>query len=65
MWGGSGATFTNGPLREQQLQAAGVPTRVASMPSVEWFEEQDQGYKDSVLPLSVKARASPSRRASA
>ncbi|MFH8884945.1 transketolase [Streptomyces californicus] len=40
----------------EQLQAAGVPTRVVSMPSVEWFEEQDQGYKDSVLPPSVKAR---------
>jgi transketolase len=26
------------------------------MPSVEWFEEQDQGYRDSVLPPSVKAR---------
>ncbi|MFJ9813057.1 transketolase [Streptomyces sp. NPDC101158] len=40
----------------EQLQAAGVPTRVVSMPSVEWFEEQGQEYKDSVLPPSVKAR---------
>ncbi|MFB8103906.1 MULTISPECIES: transketolase [Streptomyces] len=40
----------------EQLQAAGVPTRVVSMPSVEWFEEQDQGYKESVLPPSVRAR---------
>jgi transketolase len=40
----------------EQLQAQGVPTRVVSMPSVEWFEEQDQGYRDSVLPPSVKAR---------
>ncbi|MFJ9614573.1 transketolase [Streptomyces noursei] len=40
----------------EQLQAEGVPTRVVSMPSVEWFEEQDQAYKDSVLPPSVKAR---------
>ncbi|MCP3820930.1 transketolase [Streptomyces sp. A3M-1-3] len=40
----------------EQLQAAGVPTRVVSMPSVEWFEEQDQGYRDSVLPPAVKAR---------
>ncbi|KQX13332.1 transketolase [Streptomyces sp. Root431] len=40
----------------EQLQAAGVPTRVVSMPSVEWFEEQDQAYKDSVLPPAVKAR---------
>ncbi|MER7394796.1 transketolase [Streptomyces sp. NPDC000151] len=40
----------------EQLQAAGVPTRVVSMPCVEWFEEQDQAYKDSVLPPAVKAR---------
>ncbi|MFE2168127.1 transketolase [Streptomyces sp. NPDC059447] len=40
----------------EQLQAEGIPTRVVSMPSVEWFEEQDQDYKDSVLPASVKAR---------
>ncbi len=40
----------------EQLEAAGVPTRVVSMPSVEWFDEQDQGYRDSVLPPSVKAR---------
>ena len=40
----------------EQLQGAGVPTRVVSMPSVEWFEQQDQGYRDSVLPPSVRAR---------
>ncbi|MFD1659826.1 transketolase [Streptomyces caeni] len=40
----------------ERLQAEGVATRVVSMPSVEWFEEQDQGYRDSVLPPSVKAR---------
>ncbi|MFI2639528.1 transketolase [Streptomyces sp. NPDC018610] len=40
----------------EQLQADGVPTRVVSMPSVEWFEEQDQGYRDSVLPPAVRAR---------
>jgi transketolase len=42
----------------EELQAAGIPTRVVSMPCVEWFEEQDQAYKDSVLPPSVKARVS-------
>ncbi|MEW2051525.1 transketolase [Streptomyces sp. NPDC005476] len=42
----------------ERLEADGVPTRVVSMPSVEWFEEQDQGYRDSVLPPSVKARVS-------
>ncbi|NUK71674.1 transketolase [Streptomyces lunaelactis] len=40
----------------EELQAAGIPTRVVSMPCVEWFEEQDQAYKESVLPPSVRAR---------
>lgn len=40
----------------EQLQAEGVPTRVVSMPSVEWFEQQDRAYRDSVLPPAVKAR---------
>ncbi|WP_069883630.1 transketolase [Streptomyces luteocolor] len=40
----------------EALEAEGLATRVVSMPSVEWFEEQDQAYKDSVLPPSVKAR---------
>ncbi|MER6922947.1 transketolase [Streptomyces spiralis] len=42
----------------EQLQADGVPTRVVSMPCLEWFEEQDQGYRDSVLPPAVRARVS-------
>jgi transketolase len=40
----------------EELQAAGIPTRVVSMPCVEWFEEQDQAYRDGVLPPSVRAR---------
>ncbi|RJQ81372.1 transketolase [Amycolatopsis panacis] len=40
------------------LEADGVPTRVVSMPCIEWFDAQDQGYRDSVLPPSVKARVS-------
>ncbi|MFM9373687.1 transketolase [Streptomyces sp. Da 82-17] len=40
----------------ETLEAEGIATRVVSMPSVEWFEEQDQAYRDSVLPPSVKAR---------
>jgi transketolase len=40
----------------KMLEADGVATRVVSMPSVEWFDEQDQAYRDSVLPPSVRAR---------
>ncbi|HZX37891.1 MAG TPA: transketolase [Streptomyces sp.] len=53
---GTGSEVQLAVEAREQLQAAGVPTRVVSMPSVEWFEEQDQTYKDSVLPPAVKAR---------
>jgi transketolase len=41
-----------------QLEESGVPTRVVSVPCFEWFKEQDQKYKDEVLPPSIKARVS-------
>ncbi|MCC4317100.1 transketolase [Streptomyces samsunensis] len=53
---GTGSEVQLAVEAREQLQAAGVPTRVVSMPSVEWFEEQDKGYRESVLPPSVKAR---------
>ncbi|MFD3503578.1 transaldolase [Streptomyces sp. NPDC058676] len=40
----------------EQLEAEGIGTRVVSMPSVEWFEEQPREYRESVLPPSVRAR---------
>ena len=40
-------------LAEQNINA-----RVVSMPCREWFDEQDQGYKDSVIPPEIKARVS-------
>ena len=40
----------------EQLKAEGVAAQVVSMPSWELFEEQDQAYRDSVLPPTVKAR---------
>ncbi len=40
------------------LEGDGTPTRVVSMPSVEWFEEQDEAYKQQVLPPAVRARVS-------
>lgn len=38
------------------LQADGVPTRVVSLPSWEYFEKQDAAYREQVLPAAVKAR---------
>ncbi|MDH6123575.1 transketolase [Kitasatospora sp. GP82] len=40
------------------LQAEGTATRVVSMPCVEWFDEQDAEYRESVLPRGVRARVS-------
>jgi transketolase len=38
------------------LEADGVATRVVSMPSVEWFDAQEEAYRDQVIPPSVRAR---------
>lgn len=40
------------------LADEGIKARVVSVVSMEWFEEQDAEYKESVLPASVKARVS-------
>ncbi|MCW2694047.1 MAG: transketolase [Mycobacterium sp.] len=42
----------------ERLEAEGTPTRVVSMPCWEWFAEQDQAYRQAVLPPAVKARVS-------
>ena len=42
----------------EQLKAEGVNARVVSVPSQEWFAEQDAAYRESVLPSSVTARVS-------
>jgi transketolase len=39
-----------------RLKAEGVGSRVVSMPCLEWFDEQDEAYRDSVLLPSVRAR---------
>jgi transketolase len=42
----------------EALEAEGTPARVVSLPCLEWFEEQDADYRESVLPSSVAARVS-------
>ncbi|MCZ6880188.1 MAG: transketolase [Gammaproteobacteria bacterium] len=39
-----------------ELEKSGVSTRVVSMPSTDVFEDQDDAYRDSVLPADVSAR---------
>ncbi|NLH71385.1 MAG: transketolase [Brooklawnia sp.] len=43
---------------QQALEAEGIPTRVVSMPCQEWFDAQDEAYREEVLPASVTARVS-------
>ena len=42
----------------ETLKARGIAARIVSMPSWELFEQQDQTYRDSVLPPGVTARVS-------
>jgi len=42
----------------EALEEEGIPTRVVSLPCWERFEAQDQAYRDSVLPPSVRRRVS-------
>jgi len=40
------------------LEAQGTATRVVSLPSFELFAQQDEAYRESVLPADVRARVS-------
>jgi transketolase len=40
------------------LEADGIATRVVSAPCLDTFAEQDEGYRDSVLPPACRARVS-------
>ncbi|MER5636689.1 transketolase [Kitasatospora sp. NPDC002227] len=55
---GTGSEVQLAVAAREALEADGIPTRVVSMPSIEWFNEQDQAYRDSVLPPNVRARVS-------
>ncbi|HEY0187038.1 MAG TPA: transketolase [Cellulomonas sp.] len=55
---GTGSEVQLAVAAREQLEAAGVATRVVSAPSLEWFAEQDEAYRESVLPAAVKARVS-------
>ncbi|MEU9132408.1 transketolase [Kitasatospora sp. NPDC048540] len=55
---GTGSEVQLAVQAREALEADGIPTRVVSMPSIEWFNEQDQAYRDTVLPPNVRARVS-------
>ena len=43
---------------QEWLKSHGTAARVVSMPSWELFDEQDESYREQVLPAAVKARVS-------
>ena len=55
---GTGSEVQIAMAARDLLEADGHPTRVVSMPCVEWFREQDESYKRTVLPPDVQARVS-------
>jgi transketolase len=55
---GTGSELQLAVAAREALETDGVPTRVVSMPCLDWFEAQDQDYRESVLPPTVKARVS-------
>ncbi|WP_406714880.1 transketolase [Trueperella pyogenes] len=42
----------------KELAKDGIGARVVSMPCLEWFAEQSEEYRESVIPSAVKARVS-------
>jgi transketolase len=53
---GTGSEVSLCVAAREQLAASGVKARVVSMPSWELFDEQDDAYRDTVLPPAVAAR---------
>ena len=52
----SGSEVALAMAAREQLAGEGIAARVVSMPCVERFAEQDQAYRDGVLPPAVTAR---------
>ncbi len=55
---GTGSEVQLAVEARELLAADGIDARVVSMPCLEWFEDQDESYRDTVLPPTVKARVS-------
>ena len=53
---GTGSELSLCVFAHEELTAAGVRSRVVSMPCCELFDEQPQAYRDEVLPPNVTAR---------
>jgi transketolase len=55
---GTGSEVQYAVAAADELRGEDIAARVVSMPCREWFDEQDDSYRDSVIPPTVKARVS-------
>jgi transketolase len=55
---GTGSELQLAVRAREILAEKGISARVVSMPCREWFDRQEQAYRDTVLPPIVKARVS-------
>ena len=55
---GTGSEVQIAVAARDLLAEDGIRARVVSMPCLEWFEEQEEAYRETVLPPAVKARVS-------
>jgi len=55
---GTGSEVQIAVKARELLAAEGIAARVVSMPSREWFEQQDAAYRDEVIPPTLRARVS-------
>jgi transketolase len=55
---GTGSEVQLAVAARTALAERGINARVVSLPCVEWFNAQEQAYRDTVIPPIVKARVS-------
>jgi transketolase len=55
---GTGSEVQIAVAARELLAQDGIRARVVSMPCREWFDRQDEAYRDTVIPPTVKARVS-------
>ncbi|MGG5174140.1 transketolase [Pseudarthrobacter sp. J1763] len=55
---GTGSEVQLAVQAREALASEGIAARVVSVPCVEWFQKQDEAYRESVLPAAVRARVS-------
>jgi transketolase len=55
---GTGSEVQLAVKARELLAADGIRARVVSMPCREWFDAQEDSYRETVIPPTVKARVS-------